>query len=128
MVYSLGSDGDLSFDMVAAHIGCEVHTFDPSLANGYASSPAFASVKARFDITLHEVGIGPVTQPPAMQPGDGVPARGAVRGPDAAVPMRVADDDAGRRDANDRVRQDRHLQDGHRGGRVGGAPLARRAG
>ena len=81
VVYSLGSDGDFSFDMAAARIGCEVHTFDPSLAKGYASSPAFASIKARFDITLHEVGIGPLTHPPQCDPATGCPPGGLYGDP-----------------------------------------------
>ncbi|KAF0313206.1 Methyltransferase-like protein 24 [Amphibalanus amphitrite] len=51
LVYSIGINNEWSFDRAAAALGCEVHSFDPSMKD---------QAEGRFEpgITFHRIGIG----------------------------------------------------------------------
>mmetsp|Transcript_84239 Transcript_84239/g.272320 ORF Transcript_84239/g.272320 Transcript_84239/m.272320 type:complete len:334 (-) Transcript_84239:137-1138(-) len=57
VVYSFGSRGDFTFDIAAAMMGCEVHTFDPTMPT-FRGSERELQLKREFNITFHDLGLG----------------------------------------------------------------------
>lgn len=54
LVYSIGSDGDFSFEeAVKSNFGCEIHTFDPT-----GDTPILQTLASRRGIEFHAIGLG----------------------------------------------------------------------